>query len=117
MLSTDAQEIELPLCGRCQDMRRAGQLPVEMLLQQWCYSLGRQDASEEVLLFHQVVLACLGCGEPLHAAGEAAEPLRPSGPGAPRRMPDGSIVVSCSTCERANVLEGRGGQLVAVRLW
>jgi hypothetical protein len=114
-LSTDAEEIALALCVRCQNMRRAGQLPVEMLLQQWYYGLGRRDSPEEVLHLLQVILTCLGCGETLHPGWAERSPS--GGPFAPRRMPDGSIVVSCSVCRRANVLEGRGGQLIAVRLW
>lgn len=116
LLSTESQEVSLVLCTRCQNMRRAGQLPVELLLQQWDYSLGRTDSPEEMFLFHQVILTCLGCGATLHPERDPERALL-GGPGAPRRMPDGSIVLSCTTCARANVLERRSGQLVAVRLW
>ena len=107
----------LPLCEGCQEMRRAGQLPIEMLLQQWYYSLGRRDLPGDLFFFHRVVLHCLGCGSVLHSGEGAADGAQEESLSSARRMPDGSIVFSCPSCDRANVLEGRGGQLVTVRLW
>ena len=107
----------LPLCESCQEMRRAGQLPIELLLQQWYYGLGHRELPEDMFFLHRVILTCLGCGAILHSGADSADELEASGASSPRRMPDGSIVMSCPACERANVLEGRGGQLITVRLW
>ena len=113
---TATEDVSLPLCRACQELRQAGQLPVELLLQQWLYG---QGGREDVDPFQDtlVSLACLGCGSQLGAlttvaAGVARLVLSES-----RRMPDGSTVVPCPTCRRTNVLESRVGQLVAVRLW
>lgn len=117
LLRTESEEVALPLCEGCQEMRRAGQLPIEMLLQQWYYSLGRRDLPGDLFFFHRVVLDCLGCGAVLHSGADAEDGARNDSSDSARRMPDGSIVLSCPSCERTNVLEGRGGQLVTVRLW
>ena len=113
---TATDDISLPLCRACQELRQAGQLPVELLLQQWLYALG---ALEELDPFQDtlVTLVCLGCGAQLGnlstvAVGAAQLMFADS-----RRMPDGSTVVPCVKCRRSNVLESRYGQLVAVRLW
>jgi hypothetical protein len=113
---TATDDVSLPLCRACQELRQGGQLPVELLLQQWLYGLG---VREEVDPFQDtlVTLVCLGCGSQLGslttvAAGAAQLMFSDS-----RRMPDGSTVVPCPACRRTNVLESRFGQLVAVRLW
>jgi len=113
---TATDDISLPLCRACQELRQSGQLPVELLLQQWLYGLGARD---EVDPFQDtlVTLVCLGCGSQLGslttvAAGAVQLMFSDS-----RRMPDGSTVVPCPGCRRTNVLESRFGQLVAVRLW
>ena len=102
----------LPLCRSCQSMRQAGQLPVELLVQQWSYahsgaSAGHTGEPDEVF----VRLDCLGCGDALARIG----PL-PPGLDA-RRMPDGSLTTECGTCQRTNLLHRRGRQMVAVGLW
>lgn len=116
-LRTPGGVTELLVCPECQSLRQEGQLPVELLLQQWYYAQDRQDLPEDLFASHQVSLVCLGCEKPL-------APLPTVSPGAStlviqnsRRMPDGSVVVSCSDCNRTNVLEGRSSQLIAVRLW
>lgn len=113
---TATDDVSLPLCRACQELRQSGQLPVELLLQQWLYGLGVRD---EVDPFQDtlVTLVCLGCGSQLGnlttvSAGAAQLMFSDS-----RRMPDGSTVVPCPGCRRTNVLESRFGQLVAVRLW
>ena len=116
-LRTQSVVTELPVCPNCQSLRQEGQLPVELLLQQWYYSQDRQDIPDNLFEHHQIGLVCLGCESPL-------APLPTVNPGASqlvlknsRRMPDGSVVVPCGDCQRTNVLEGRSSQLVAVRLW
>ena len=52
----------LTLCRRCQGLRQEGQLPVDLLIQQWTYDRkGPVDAPGEVD-FMLVRLDCLGCG-------------------------------------------------------
>ena len=102
---------ELPLCRSCQTMRQAGQLPVDLLVQQWSYAhsgarAGHSGEIDEVL----VRLDCLGCGEALARIGAATET-------AARRLPDGSLTTECGTCQRTNLLHRRGRQMVAVGLW
>ena len=103
----------LPLCRSCQSLRQAGQLPVELLVQQWSYahsgaSAGHTGEPDEVL----VRLDCLGCGGALARIGHP-------GPAAldARRMPDGSLTTECGTCQRTNLLHRSGRQMVAVGLW
>jgi hypothetical protein len=103
---------ELPLCRSCQGLRQAGQLPVELLVQQWSYAhsgarAGHSGEVDEVV----VRLDCLGCGELLARVGstEAASSAR--------RLPDGSITTECGTCQRTNLLHRRGRQMVAVGMW
>lgn len=113
---TPTDDVALPLCRSCQELRQAGQLPVELLLQQWLYGLGGRediDPFQDTL----VSLACLGCGSQLGALTTVAAGVAPLVLTELRRMPDGSTVVPCPTCRRTNVLESRFGQLVAVRLW
>ena len=105
------------LCRSCQALRQEGQLPVELLLQQWRYGGGgREDAGSP--LQHSVREPGVpGLRRDLTSlsavSGGAAPLIFPDS----RRLPDGSLAVPCPTCRRTNVLEGRGGQLVAVRLW
>lgn len=103
----------LPLCRSCQGMRQAGQLPVDLLIQQWAYAhsgaiAGHSGEPDEVL----VRLDCLGCG------GSLSQLDRPA-VDAPqvRRLPDGSLTTECLACQRTNLLERRRRQMVAVRLW
>lgn len=116
-IHTATEDASLPLCRSCQALRQEGQLPVELLLQQWRYGRGGREDAGSPLQHLYVSLACLGCGATLtslSAVNVGAAPLIfPDS----RRLPDGSLAVPCPTCRRTNVLEGRGGQLVAVRLW
>ncbi|MEO6463461.1 MAG: hypothetical protein ABIP29_10345 [Candidatus Eisenbacteria bacterium] len=112
-----ASDHALPLCRSCQSLRQAGQLPVDLLVQQWSYAhsgatAGHSGEPDEIL----VRLDCLGCG------GSLSQLDRPGASGsvdAPqaRRLPDGSLTTECLDCQRTNVLERRGWQMVAVRLW
>ena len=104
----------LPLCRSCQSLRQSGQLPVELLVQQWSYALsgaraGHSGEVDEVL----VRLDCLGCGNALSpidgAGGEGGLDAR--------RLPDGSLTTECASCQRTNLLQRRGRQMIAVRLW
>lgn len=111
------EDVSLPLCRSCQALRQGGQLPVELLLQQWWYGRGGREGAGSPLQHLYVRLSCLGCGAALTLlsavhVGSAATVFPDS-----RRLPDGSLAVPCPECRRTNVLEGRGGQLVAVRLW
>ena len=114
---TAADEISIRICPSCKALRQGGKLPVEMLLQQWYYADGQNEAPDDLFTGHQITLLCLGCDSELAALptvnpGASALLLANS-----RRMPDGSTVVPCAKCGRTNVLEGRSSQLVAVRLW
>lgn len=115
---TQTEDFDLPLCRSCQGLRQEGQLPVELLLQQWLYAAGhREGDSTGIFRSLYVSLSCLGCGAPLAALSQVNPGAAPLVLAASRRLPDGSTVVPCPKCQRTNVLEGRGGQLVAVRLW
>ena len=109
VLSGFDEDYELPLCRSCQSMRQSGQLPVDLLVQQWAFSRSGERAPailEEVV----IQLDCLGCGggfRPTSAPGTVDA----------QRMPDGSISTVCPACQRTNVLARRGGQLVAIGLW
>ena len=111
VLSGVEDDYELPICRSCQLMRQHGQLPVDLLVQQWAFARAgerAEDELDEVL----IQLDCLGCGGA----------FRPASPDAPhsvaaQRMPDGSISTVCPSCQRTNVLARRGGQLVATGLW
>ena len=60
-----------------------------------------------------VRLDCLGCGACFAPGlGGSGEEIASA-----NRLPDGAISTECRECNRTNVLERRGGQLVAVRLW
>jgi hypothetical protein len=107
----------LPLCHSCQSLRQGGQLPVDLLVQQWAYAhsgarAGSSGEPDEIL----VRLDCLGCGDRLSAIDG---PATSGGAGAPdaRRLPDGSLTTECLHCQRTNLLQRRGRQMVAVRLW
>lgn len=107
----------LPLCRSCQSLRQAGQLPVDLLVQQWSYAhsgatAGHSGEPDEIL----VRLDCLGCGGSLSQLGR---PGTSGGVGASqaRRLPDGSLTTECLACQRTNVLQRRGQQMVVVRLW
>ena len=107
----------LPLCHSCQGMRQAGQLPVDLLVQQWAYAhsgprAGSSGEADEIL----VHLDCLGCGDALSSLDRPATGHAEGSPDA-RRMPDGSLTTECTHCRRTNVLQRRGRQMVAVRLW
>jgi hypothetical protein len=115
----------LALCTRCQGLRQAGQLPVDLLVQQWTYARsarvhattapeGLAGEAEAML----VRLDCLGCGAPFvePGTGEGKRAALGELPSA-NRLPDGALSAECRICERVNVLERRGGQLVAVRVW
>jgi hypothetical protein len=59
----------------------------------------------------------LGCDSELASLPTVSPGAGALLPARSRRMPDGSTAVPCAKCGRTNVLEGRSGQLVAVRLW
>ena len=108
-----ADDHDLPLCRSCQSLRQAGQLPADMLVQQWLFTRsGPSAAGSEV---EQVIvrLECLGCGDSL--AGMDASSA--AGAVDARRLPDGSLTTECARCQRTNLLARRGPQMVAVRLW
>lgn len=108
-----ADDHYLPLCRSCQALRQGGQLPVDLLVQQWVFARsGPSVAGDEV---EQVLvrLECLGCGDMLARADAPARP----GAADPRRLPDGSLTTECASCQRTNLLARRGPQMVAVRLW
>lgn len=107
----------LPLCRSCQSLRQAGQLPVDLLVQQWSYAhsgatAGHTGEPDEIL----VRLDCLGCGGSLSQLDRAGTTGDVSASQA-RRLPDGSLTTECLACQRTNVLERRGRQMVVVRLW
>ncbi len=110
-----AEDHQLPLCRSCQSLRQSGQLPADLLVQQWAFARSGSVAAggevEEVL----VRLECLDCGEALALAFADAA----AGPGSvnARRLPDGSLTTECARCQRTNLLARRGPQMVAVRLW
>jgi hypothetical protein len=102
----------LALCTRCQGLRQSGQLPVDLLVQQWTYARkGPVDAPGDVN-FMLVRLDCLGCGARFAPGSSGGEEIASA-----NRLPDGALSTECPQCNRTNVLERRGGQLVAVRLW
>jgi hypothetical protein len=111
VLSGFDEDYELPLCRSCQSMRQSGQLPVDLLVQQWAFARSGEGAAailEDVV----IQLDCLGCGGGFRpATGDAPGTVDA------QRMPDGSISTVCPSCQRTNVLERRGGQLVATGLW
>ena len=116
-LQTPTQRTTIPVCLSCQRMRQEGQLPVELILQQWYYGQGVRLPPEDLFVEHQIRLTCLGCDAALAKQGNHSEAAGDAKLSSPRRMPDGSTIVLCPSCDRTNVLEGRSGQLVAVRLW
>jgi len=108
-----ADDHRLALCTRCQGLRQSGQLPVDLLVQQWTYAMrGPVDAPGEAD-FMLVQLDCLGCGTRFAAMSGGGSATFPEA----ARLPDGALSAECRECNRTNVLERRGGQLVAVRLW
>ena len=111
VLSGLDEDYTLPLCHSCQSMRQSGQLPVDLLVQQWAFARSGEQAAATGELEQVVIqLDCLGCGGGFRPA---------SAPGTvdAQRMPDGSISTVCPSCRRTNVLARRGGQLVATGLW
>ena len=113
VLSGLDEDYSLPLCRSCQSMRQSGQLPVDLLVQQWAFARSGEQAAATGELEQVVIqLDCLGCGGGFRPASSTA-------PGTvdAQRMPDGSISTVCPSCRRTNVLARRGGQLVATGLW
>jgi rubredoxin len=113
VLSGFDEDWELPICRACQAMRQNGQLPVDLLVQQWAFGRSGDRVGAvgelELVVIH---LDCLGCGAAFRpAAGD------PAGSVLAQRMPDRSMTTVCPGCGRTNVLERRRGQLVAARLW
>ena len=104
-------------CSAGRVRRQEGQLPVELLLQQWSYGRGGREDAGSPLQHLYVSLACLGCGATLTSLSAVSAGAAPLIFPDSRRLPDGSLAVPCPNCRRTNVLEGRGGQLLAVRLW
>lgn len=113
VLSGSEEDWQLPICRSCQLMRQSGQLPVDLLVQQWAFGRsGEQAAVTGELEIVVIQLDCLGCGGAFRpASSDVPESILA------QRMPDGSITTACPTCQRTNVLARRGGQLVAIRLW
>lgn len=113
VLSGFDEDWQLPICRSCQTMRQSGQLPVDLLIQQWAYGRSADESAISTELEDVVIrLDCLGCGGRFHAG-----PGDPAGSIIAQRMPDRSMSTVCRECDRTNVLERRGGQLVAVCLW
>jgi hypothetical protein len=112
-----SEDHPLPLCRSCQSLRQGGQLPADLLVQQWSYALSGASAGHSGEIDEIVIrLDCLGCGE---ALSRIDRPGAPGGEGSldARRLPDGSLITECATCQRTNLLQRRGRQMVAVRLW
>ena len=105
-----ADDHDLPLCRSCQSLRQAGQLPADLLVQQWVFTQAGPATTESDLAQVLVRLECLGCGSILGRADVAAAVDA-------RRLPDGSLTAECAECQRTNLLARRGPQMVAVRLW
>jgi len=104
-----ADDHDLPLCRSCQSLRQAGQLPADLLVQQWVFTQAGPSAADSDLEQVLVRLECLGCGSVLARTDAAAVDAR--------RLPDGSLTTECADCQRTNLLARRGPQMVAVRLW
>jgi hypothetical protein len=107
----------LALCRSCQSLRQEGQLPVDLLIQQWAYArsgprAGQSGEPDTIL----IRLECLGCGQSLSAIDRPGQAGGEGGLDA-RRLPDGSLITECAACQRTNLLQRRGQQMVAVRLW
>ncbi|MGH7726519.1 MAG: hypothetical protein ACREOU_13915 [Candidatus Eiseniibacteriota bacterium] len=120
MLHGMFEDYRLPICVACQSLRQNGQLPVELLLQQWVYSRGGAGSENDELTGLLVRLVCLGCGMAIARTAhvEGAPGGEAGGPElSALRLPDGSLSTMCGSCQRTNLLERRGSQLVAVRLW
>jgi len=111
-----ADDHALPLCRACQSMRQEGQLPADLLVQQWVYTRSGPSAAGGELEQVLVRLECLGCGDPLARPGGATTSGGAGGSDA-RRLPDGSLTTECGQCQRTNLLSRRGPQMIAVRLW
>jgi hypothetical protein len=113
VLAGSDEDWRLPICRSCQSLRQGGQLPVELLVQQWAFSRsGEESVATSELELVVIQLDCLGCGGVFRpASSDAPESILS------QRMPDGSITTVCPHCQRTNVLARRGGQLVAMRLW
>jgi hypothetical protein len=114
------EDWKLPVCRSCQSLRQNGQLPVDLLIQQWAYMRSGErapyTAEYEMVLIR---LDCLGCGAAFQfdqASTGVGSAVAAAGAAA-QRMPDGSLSMVCSWCGRTNLLERHGDQLVTVRLW
>ncbi len=116
-IHTSTEDVTLLLCRSCQALRQGGQLPADMILQQWLYDKGGREDLGNPFKNLYVSLTCLGCGAALTELAMVSAGAAPLVFADSRRLPDGSTAVPCPQCQRTNVLEGRGGQLVAVRLW
>ena len=104
-----ADDHDLPLCRSCPSLRQAGQLPADLLVQQWVFTQAGPATTESDLAQVLVRLECLGCGSMLARADAATIDAR--------RLPDGSLTTECADCQRTNLIARRGPQMVAVRLW
>jgi hypothetical protein len=114
VLETLRDDHTLPLCRSCQSMRQGGQLPVDLLVQQWAYARSGADAGQSSEVDDVLVrLDCLGCGGALSRIDQAAAARSET----TRRLPDGSLITECITCQRTNLLRRRGQQMVAICLW
>ena len=60
-----------------------------------------------------VRLDCLGCGARFADPAGAGGSLLPE----TTRLPDGALSIECRECSHTNLVERRGSQLVAVRMW
>ncbi len=114
-----ADDHDLPLCRSCQSLRQAGQLPADLLVQQWVFARSGPSIAENEVEEVIVRLECLGCGDPLARTDASAGASASGASGAvdARRLPDGSLTTECARCQRTNLLARRGPQMVAVRLW
>jgi len=104
----------LALCRSCQSLRQGGQLPVDLLIQQWVFAQTAPESAEEATLGVLVRLECLGCGA---ALTRTDLPVKSGAVPDARRLPDGSLTTECAACQRTNLVARRGPQMVAVRLW
>jgi len=113
------EDWKLPVCRSCQSLRQNGQLPVDLLVQQWAYSRSGErapyTAEYDMVLIR---LDCLGCGAAFQFGDATVGGIGGPGAGAfAQRMPDGTLSMVCSWCGRTNLLERHGDQLISVRLW
>jgi len=111
------EDWKLPVCRSCQSLRQNGQLPVDLVIQQWAYARSGDQAPDTPEYGMVLIrLDCLGCGAAFLIDDATAGTSSAEGVVA-QRMPDGSLSMVCSWCNRTNLLERHGDQLVTVRLW